>query len=225
MLSTLANEISIMLETSRLMSRSLLLQESHHRIKNNLQMIISLLYIQKDQLGGDQGFAKAIDATVGRVKSIAAVHDVLCGDTYGSGFLGLHDLTDCVLKMYQNTGIEFQSDIEELCVAQEVATSVVLVLNELLSNCFKHAFTGLDSDYPKHVLIRICTEGEHVCLRVQDNGVGLPTGGPKKQSLGMTILHALVENGMNGRIFFENDQGTAVTVELPICNYFTKHTF
>ena len=170
MLSALANEIALAMETSRLMSRSVLLQESHHRIKNNLQMIISLLYMQKEQLRGDKAVSDIVDATISRIKSISSVHDLLSASTHGSGLISLKEMTERILRTYQSMGIEFHVQIDDIYSAQRLSASVALVINELVSNCFKHAFAGMDAQAYKQVNVSINMQGEQVCLCVQDNG-------------------------------------------------------
>lgn len=225
MLSALANEIALAMETSRLMSRSVLLQESHHRIKNNLQMIISLLYMQKEQLRGDKAVSDIVDATISRIKSISSVHDLLSASTHGSGLISLKEMTERILRTYQSMGIEFHVQIDDIYSAQRLSASVALVINELVSNCFKHAFAGMDAQAYKQVNVSINMQGEQVCLCVQDNGVGFSHEAAPRQSLGMTILYALVEREMGGTIQIKSENGTTVKILLPACDNFTKIQF
>lgn len=222
-LTTLANEVAIMLETSRLMNRSLLLQESHHRIKNNLQMIISLLYIQKNQFKDNAQMADAVQATVGRIKSIASVHDAISKNRHGSGIISVKSIANCVLNMYRNLGIEYEEYVEELYVVQQFAASVALILNELLSNCQKHAFTGLEAAYPRKVSIEMKADGDEMVLRVRDNGVGMKKEKKEGSGLGEMILNTLVKVELKGEIKWKNARGTVAEVRLPMCDIFTDY--
>ena len=213
-LSSLNKEISIAIETSRLLGRSTLLQESHHRIKNNLQTIINLLYMQEAVLKNstEVDFSKVIDAIVTRIKSIALVHDLITNQN-SSGTVMFGDVIKKILKIYDFENIKFHVDAEGISLPYANATSLALLLNELISNCTKHAFENVQK---KEINISCNTAGDSICLTVSDNGRGLPEGFSidTAKSVGMSIIKSMVSE-FKGSIEFKSAKGTSVKIIIP----------
>lgn len=226
-LSAYTNEVAIIFETAKLMNRSLLLQESHHRIKNNLQMIISLLYMQKDQMKKNNEplmTNDVIKSMVSRIKSIAVVHDLLTG-TQNNQIVNARNLFLDVLGFYRCDGIKIITNIDEIYIAQKNAVSIALIMNELINNCMKHAFFGLPEDYHKTITITMTISDNVVFLSVADNGVGIKSEIEKIRSLGMTIVKMLVEQEFKGEIKVSANEGTSVDIVLPKGNVFSNFVY
>ena len=226
-LSAFTNEVAIIVETARLMNRSLLLQESHHRIKNNLQIIISLLYMQKAHMTLDNDAAMSDDvikSMVNRVKSIAVVHDLLA-DTQNNQIVNARDLLLDVLGFYHCETISIQTDIEEVYIAQKSAVSIALIMNEIINNCIKHAFSGLSEDYDKRINISMHINEDDVIMIVKDNGVGMPGYFKDIKSLGITIMRMLVKQEFKGRLDIKVNGGTTVEITLPKGKVFSTFTY
>lgn len=222
LLSTFSKDLLITLETSRLKMRSLLLQESNHRIKNNLQMIISLLYMQKSALVQMSDFSKEslnnlINDIVSRIKSIALIHEILThnGEQNDSIVL-LPTIIDGIVAFYKSHNIAIKVYVEQIALKYDKATFIALIVNELLNNCVKHAFVGTDPSKSR-VEIRCRDHDTYIEIRTKDNGVGFD-GDPKEimesGSVGMKIVH-LAADSLGGTLSFYNDYGATVSVRIP----------
>ena len=161
-----------------LLEKETLLREVYHRVKNNLQVLTSLFRLQVRALAPGPAKAALQDAT-DRVLAMALVHEKL----YQSDALSQIDLADYIRDLCQRLattfgvaeqGITLQCDVEPVETTLEIAVPLGLIVNELISNCLKHAFPGGRSG---EVLIRLERLAEDkVSLTVSDNGVGLPVG-------------------------------------------------
>jgi len=225
-LSTLARQAGIAVEDTRLMGRSALLQESHHRIKNNLQSIISLISIQKKFLRKSNeisidSFENILGDIISRIKSIAAVHDLLSKDELGRSIINLKQIVNKVLDFaaypnYQKE-IEITLNLEDIFIPYNKATTIMLIVNELLTNCYEHAFEGVKTGS----IEVICQKKEEgIFLSVKDDGVGLPEDFNIKdkdtRSLGLSIVYSIIFNEFHGDFkLIRRDSGTEVSILLP----------
>lgn len=196
-LTMFARELAMNIETSRLLGNSVLLQETHHRIKNNLQMVHNLLYLQKAELeaGRQVDPAEVLDTAMHRIKCIASVHALLCRDWYGRNIVNLKDLVLEIVSMYQGMRIQMETRLESVSIPYNDAISVALVTNELISNCIQHAFPSPSSSEPEpKIVIELRNDFLEVVLSVMDNGAGIgPQIDPKTaQSVGMSIIRSIV---------------------------------
>ena len=221
LLSTFGKEISIAIETSKLLGRSTLLQESHHRIKNNLQVIINLLYMQEAMIESydKNSFRLSIETIVNRIKSIATVHDMLTNDRSINSFISIKNVIEEIAKIYDLQSINFTLQVENVTLPYNKAASIALLINELINNCVKHAFPGVQA---KTICITCIDSDEKLIkLSVADNGIGLPAGFDfnSTQGVGMSIIRSVV-NEFKGSIKFVSEKGTRVEIELPKKNFF-----
>lgn len=217
-LSTFARQAALAIEDTRLMGRSALLQESHHRIKNNLQSIISLIDIQKEFLEkmSNLSLDNVLDSIIVRIKSIAAVHDLLSKDKSGRSIINIKNLINVIVEFINfDTGIEVNLNLDDIFIPYNKAASIALVVNELVTNCLKHAFPG---DYKGIIDITCKRDNDQVMLIVEDNGIGIPTGFDlsKLQSLGLSIVESIVINEIQGSINFIKKRGLTVKIVLPV---------
>ena len=213
LLESFGREVGITVETSRLIGKSTLLQESHHRIKNNLQIIINLLYMNKyDQsLSSDPHVAEAFDALINQVKSIAVVHDMLSKDKLGKSITNLHRIIDEIVGFYHTEGIRFDLTLDNISIPYNKASTISLLVNELIANVTKHAFAdGQD----KLVQIVCTSNGRNLYLMVRDNGIGFPEQDKLVRGLGMGIITTSVSK-MEGTVQFYNDHGAVVEINIP----------
>ena len=209
-----SKEISLAIETSHLLGRSTLLQESHHRIKNNLQTIINLLYMQEiAALKKDGEITEYVDALVTRIKSIAIVHDLISREKTGS-YITMKDIIGKILKIYDHQNIRFKVSVENISLPYNISTSIALLINEIISNCTKHAFTGRKSG--KAITVQCKKAGPYIHLRIADNGKGLPPDFDYTQaeSVGMSIIRSTLCE-LRGTIHFSEKNGTEVSIAVP----------
>lgn len=190
-----------------------LLKEVHHRVKNNLQLISSLLNLQASR-SADPVTASLFADSRNRVRSMALVHENL----YRAGsFEGIaikaHILSLCshLRRAYGASGIEMVADSDDITLDLDRAISCGLIINELVSNAFKHAFVGTTSG-----LIRVSfrRQSDGLCeLTVADNGAGMAGRADivDAMSLGLQLVRDLVEQ-LGGRIAIERDHGTSCVV-------------
>ncbi len=224
-INTLARQAALAVEDSRLMGRSVLLQESHHRIKNNLQSIVSIIILQKNFLKENIEFSEVeniLDDIISRIKSIAAVHDLLAKDELGRSIINLRDIVQRVLNIaaYPNANkhIDIQLDLDDIFIPYSKATTIILIINELISNCFEHAFSGRQSGKIK---IECKKEREGIALSVCDDGVGLPEdfSFQRVKSLGLNIVYIIIVKEFHGRIdFIRKESGADFNIFLPMTN-------
>lgn len=178
-----------------LAAKEVLLREVHHRVKNNLQVISSLLNMQMEQLA-DSAMMPVFRESQQRVQAMAMIHERL----YGQDHLEQLDFRDYVENLagdlfcafgIESSSIALRLDLNEVWLDLDQAVPCGLILNELLTNALKYAFPGSRRG-------EICVElksgpGNDVTLRVADTGIGLPVGFDESQSdsLGLKIVHIL----------------------------------
>ena len=216
-LSTLARHAAIAIEDTRLIGRSAFLQESHHRIKNNLQSIVGLIYLQKMFVKNNPEISidDALDSIISRVKSIATVHNLLSKDKLGRSIINVKEIIEAVIDLINvDPNIHINVELDDILIPYNKATSIALVINELVINCYKHAFLNMDSG---RIDIQCKRIDELIFLSVRDNGNGLPDNFnlTKGDSLGLAILQGIVTSELGGVINFVGKEGTTVEVKVP----------
>ena len=201
-----------------LAEKEVLLKEVHHRVKNNLQVIASLLRLQSDALENYE-LAAALRDSQHRVESMAMIHEQL----YEASDLREVDLAKNARQLLTNLFDSY--GVDPARIAGEVITPPLvlgvnqaipagLILNELISNAIKHAFPE-----PRRGMLRISVErlGACVTLSVADNGVGIPAGYEARsgKSLGLQIVKILVRQ-LRGELAIETSEaGTTFQVRFP----------
>lgn len=191
-----------------LREKEVLLKEIHHRVKNNLQIITSLLYLQSSKIE-DVTTLDIFKDSQNRVKSIALVHEKL----YQSKDLANIDFSD-YLKNLSNfifstyklniTGLNIEFQLDDVYLSVEVAVPLGLLMNEFLSNALKYAFSGdeVNEKVDPKILIKLKKIGEDIIeLTVSDNGIGLPDNFDieTSESLGLKLVTNLVQQ-INGKL-------------------------
>ena len=178
--------------------KEVLVQEIHHRVKNNLQLVSSLLGWQSSSLP-DPALVEVLAASQTRIQSMAMVHEFL----YGSDNLA-HVRLDAYLAELLNSlhksmttpqnPIDFTAELDAVVMDAKDATTFGLLINELVTNAYKHAF-GQQQGGRLHISLTGVKCPHGFTLRVSDNGVGLPTDGieAKPHSLGMHLIRTLTK--------------------------------
>ncbi len=193
-----------------LKEKEVLLKEIYHRVKNNLQVISSLLNLQVETTT-DLLAQSVLIESVTRIKSMALIHEML----YQSGNLAKIEMTDYVKSLFNYLYETYQIspnkvthslDIDRISLSLEKAIPCGLIINELFSNVFKHAFPGDKKGEIKLAFKQ--KEGKYV-LVVSDNGVGIPTGFDMQNtaSLGMQLIRNLTKQ-LGGNVILDGEQGT-----------------
>lgn len=195
--------------------KEVLLQEIHHRVKNNLQIITSLLRMQSRAVR-DPAFSEVLRECQNRVASMALIHDKLyrARDLARVSFGEyVRDLTNNILTSYAlpARSVRVRLDIDDLSLSLDHAVPCGLILNELMSNCLKHAFPVGHSGT---ISVGFHAEGEEeLCLVVRDDGVGVPADVDlgRTSSLGWRLVRALVEQ-LGGVVQCQTAGGTSVEI-------------
>jgi PAS domain S-box-containing protein len=197
-----------------LREKEVLLKEIHHRVKNNLQVISSLLSLQASKLSGDD-MVNILKESQTRVKSMALVHEALyqSDDFSRIDFADyVHRLTTSLFHSYRPdaTPIVLAVDVEEIFLTVDTAIPCGLIINELVSNALKYAFHGRERG---RVDIRLARDGEHYRLTVADDGIGLPgdIDPETTESLGLQLVNTLTRQ-LGGTLAVTRGDGTEFTV-------------
>jgi two-component sensor histidine kinase len=204
-----------------LQEKEVLLAEIHHRVKNNLQIISSLLALQTDQVS-DEKLLGALKDSQSRIRSIALIHEQL----YRSANLSqidfaryLKDLTSALLQTHCAKGpsVKIFTDVQNVVLDISRALPCALIINELVSNALKHAFPE-----PSDGEIRVTfvgTGGRDYALTVSDNGRGLPGNLDFRSvsSLGLRLVANLIQVQLRGHLQAEVGEGTTfrITFQCP----------
>ncbi|CAN0440951.1 unnamed protein product, partial [Phaeothamnion confervicola] len=213
---TVVNNMSVALKQS-LREKEVLLMEVHHRVKNNLQVISSLLKLHADQIDDPAAAAAFQDSQV-RVRSIALLHEQL----YQSKSLAdvdlaayAADLVQTLLRANSRGYVELTIAASGISLPMDAAVPFGLILNEFVTNSLKHGFANMNDRTPA-LTIRVESVEDHLELVVADNGPGLPEGFDplETKSLGMHLILAL-SGQLDGTVTFTSDQGTRSRLVFP----------
>ncbi len=201
--------------------KDVLIKEIHHRVKNNLQIISSLLSLQSFNID-DSEMLNIFKDSQSRIKSMALVHEKL----YQSDELSKINFSEYVQKLstyiYQTykdsgTGFRFIYDLDEIFLTIDTAIPLGLILNELLTNSFKYAFNASDLSDTDGKIIRISAKKfeDKLFVNVADNGIGLPKdfNPAESESLGLKLVYNLTEQ-LKGKLEIKSDTGASFTITL-----------
>lgn len=200
--------------SNSLEQKEILLKEIHHRVKNNLQVISSLLELQSNNTT-DNNAADALLQGQARVKSMALIHQKLY-QTEDVATVNLYDyvkdLSQYLQSIYpQAATIQLELDIEKIHLDIDSAIPIGLIVNEIISNAFKYAI--VDNPSPKlSIGIHAKEEGNYL-LTYQDNGSGLPQGFDirRSKSLGMRLIRRLVQQ-LFGMLELKSENGLKIDI-------------
>lgn len=220
--ASLAIENAQLYEEARASVRtsSTLLQEMHHRVRNNLQTVAALLSLQLREPASAETEG-ALREAVSRVQSIAAVHDLLSDEGRLAGAT-VEAIARLVVDQASMTFIQpplrvtFDIESSSLAVSSRQATVLALLINELVANAVEHGFKGRTEG---RVWIRATTRGQMCLLDVENDGEPLPPtfDVAESQGLGMRIVERLVTSDLGGRFLMAGtDHGTRVRLTFPL---------
>jgi len=190
------------------------LQEIHHRIRNHLQTVTGLLSAQEMEETSSTA-RRALQQSIARLTSIAAIHDLLARDP-ASGELRLPELAAQLSRhLLHQVGAEgrlrVHLDISPISLAPREATAFVLILTELLSNALEHAFAA---NAKGEISLRVARHGDQGLLEVRDTGRGLPPDFDLQhaQTLGLRLVSRLAERDLRGSVTAGNAGGACFRV-------------
>lgn len=201
-----------------LKEKEVLLKEVHHRVKNNLQIISSLLNLQSNYIE-DKEALEVFKESQNRIKSMALIHEKL----YQSGNLSqinirdyIKDLSAKLFSSYRHDSkkIKLILNVQELYLEVDKCIAVGLILNELISNALKHAFSNMSGG---ELTIDLHKDENSLILIVSDNGIGFPEDFDfqNTETLGLQLVFSLIDQH-DGSIKYDTVKGTKFTVSLNI---------
>ena len=206
-----------------LLSKDATIREVHHRVKNNLQTISSLLRLQVRRLDSEVGKEALMEAER-RIRSMALVHEILSRDVGDQ--VDFHEVATAILRLAQESvppdlhlEITLTGSAGELDAS--VATPLALVLTELIQNSIEHAFAArVESfdDRTGRILVSLSRNAGKLSIEITDTGIGFsddfdPDG---ISSLGLSIVKTLVTTQLEGEIFFGRGPGARVYIDVPV---------
>jgi hypothetical protein len=198
-----------------LKEKEILLKEIHHRVKNNLQIIYSILRLQRRSLKDPQASASLLDSE-NRIESIALIHEKL----YQTGNLARIDFAEYIPSIlsnllssydHQSNSITLETEVDSISLDVDRAVCCGLIINELVSNSLKHAFSTTQTG---EIQVRFHTDEDfNITLIVKDNGIGLAKDFDLTQvkSLGLQLVQDLV-NQLKGTLQATYRDGTEFSI-------------
>lgn len=201
-----------------LAEKEVLLKEVHHRVKNNLEVILSLTDMQSRRVQDEQA-RESFRVLQERIRTIALVHESLYR-SHSLAFIPiqnyLQNLTDNLTRAFSSPGMRLIVDAEDVIIGVDQAIPCGLIVTELVTNSLKYAFPHQDkhSDFNPdlnhpEIRIQLRKAGNDICLDISDNGVGLPPGFDPQQakSLGLRLVRSLVGQ-VHGTLEIRDHAGT-----------------
>ncbi|WLE98613.1 MAG: PAS domain S-box protein [Candidatus Electrothrix communis] len=197
-------------QRANLAEKEALLKEIHHRVKNNMQIAASLMFLQAQSVENPEAL-RVLQDSQERIKSMGLVHELL----YKSGNLSKVPFNEYIETLVQSLqgsygennqqGISFHVEADGIALPVDTAVPCGLITNELITNSFKYAFTD---NRPGKIIVRFIQEDDLYILTVSDNGIGLPADYDWKsaKSLGLNLVRTLAGQ-LDAEVRFENDNG------------------
>jgi two-component sensor histidine kinase len=197
--------------------KSAMLQEVHHRVKNNLQTIAALLRMQARRLPED-GARGALLESVNRILSVAVVHEFLSHDE--SSEINIKEVSQSILREVTTGTMDPEKQLKivlngpSLRLPAQQATSCALIINELLQNAVEHGYADRAQGT---IQINLNESAEETVIEIIDDGTGIPAGFDleRDSNLGLQIVRTLVKEDLRGQLTIENGQGVRVRVSFP----------
>src|SRR4030088_2478852 len=198
--------------------KTAMIQEIHHRVKNNLQTIAALLRLQARRTGNPE-VADQLRESIGRIISIAVVHEFLSHEE--TSVINIHEVSNRILAEVRNGVLDHSRPItltlegmRNFTLPAQQATSCALIINELVQNAVEHAFVGLPGG---SIVVRLAEQDDSLYIEIQDDGRGLPHDFDytSQGGLGLQIVRSLVREDLKGQFELANGQGVRAIVSFP----------
>ena len=214
-LAKLHAENQAALRTEETAGESVALREVHHRVKNNLQIVASMLNLQA-RAAEDETLKDILKENVGRVQSIASIHDILTHDaddmrSVDSSVLLERLRTNLTALMPAGKSIDIVLEGDSISLDPETATAVALVVNELVTNAMRHGYPEKNAGT---VAISVCKGALIHTIIVSDDGCGFDPSQVREGSLGLFLVRATVQDKLKGKLHIASSpEGTKVSFD------------
>jgi two-component sensor histidine kinase len=194
-----------------------LLKELHHRVKNNLQILSSLLSLQSQQLTDDTAI-KAVKSSESRINAMALIHRKLYTVDQNRTVDIKEYITELIQYLvysygYHEKDLKLDLQIREINIDVDKAIPLGLILNELISNAFKHAYENQPN--PKLMVNLEYPDVHELNIQIQDNGGGIGITDPKRKTFGMKMVSTLIKE-LKGTLNVKSENGTTYVLNIPI---------
>ncbi len=199
-----------------LQEKELILREVHHRVKNNMNTVISLLSVQAEMLSDPEASA-ALQEANNRLRSMGVLYDKLYrAEQFGEASMKpyLTDLVHETTASFSNRDeVHVETEIAEIVIGTRPLSTVGIVVNELVTNSMKHAFVG-KNDREARVMVSAAREGARVRVVVRDNGVGIASTehGAAPEGFGLQLVSLLTEQ-LGGSLTVNHHHGSEFVLE------------
>lgn len=197
-----------------LVLKSVAIKEMHHRVKNNLQTIASLLRLQMRRTDSEET-RQVLGESMNRILSIASTHELLAQEGVDEVMIGevIQNIKNNAARYFVNPHLQVEITVEgdDFTVSSDVSTSVAIIINELLQNSMKYAFQGRDTG---RIWIRVTRGDLYSTIRVADDGTGFDAEAAGKNRLGLSIVRSLVSDKLRGKLeILSGPQGTCASFD------------
>jgi len=216
--TALANQAAISIQNAKLVVRTAVLQEMHHRVKNSLQTIASLLRLQV-RMGKFESPKEALTQSINRIQSIATVHELLSNENLDD--VSIKRLADNILSatarglLPDARRVNLSVQGEDFLLPSGQATYVALILNELIQNAVEH---GLKGNIGHELIVAVSRDEDYITVEVINDGEPLPPDFDPRRSrnLGLRIVESLVRDNLLGEFTLTSENGwTRSVVRFP----------
>jgi two-component sensor histidine kinase len=217
-LMTIRDETDVRRQEEELRVKVAMIQEIHHRVKNNMQTIASLLRLQSRRAESDE-VRRALREGINRILSVAVIHEFLAHQE--ARVINIRDVSQRIIHQVREGVLDHEQGIRlnlqgpNIYLPTQPATVCALVINELLQNALEH---GYDRQEGGTVTVNLADDGETVTISVDDDGVGLPESFDLSRtgSLGLQIVRTLAEGDLKGSFdLISRDKGVSAVVTFP----------
>lgn len=214
-LAMVIRDITDMKEKEKeLILKSVAIKEIHHRVKNNLQTIASLLRLQSRRIKGEE-FRTSINESINRIMSIAITHEILAKE--GIDDVNIKDVINKIksymVSFEKNEKLDLEIEIigDDLSISSDKSTAIALVVNEAIQNCLKHAFKGKENG---KITIKVEKGNAYSEISVIDDGIGFDVKSVSQSSLGLMIINSLILEKLKGNLEIQStSKGTTVNFD------------
>jgi two-component system, sensor histidine kinase PdtaS len=215
---TIHDQTEERLREQELQAQATMVQEIHHRVKNNLQTIAALLRLESRRANSDET-KQVLYESINRILSVAIVHEFL--SRRDASFINLRDVAQRIIGQVREGLLDPEKKIEielngpSIYLSPQQTTACALSINELLQNAIEHGYADRSSGA---IEINLTDQGDFVTIEVVDDGGGLPSDFNFDQdvSLGLRIVQSLATNDLKGQFELKNSgEGTSAIVEFP----------
>lgn len=200
---------------AKLVLKSVALREAHHRVKNSLQTTAALLRSQSRRCKSEEA-KEYLQESVNRILAIATTHDLLSKSQESNIKVrdAIEMLTENIKKSWCGSNIDIYITGDNFYIDGEKLTGLLLIMNELIQNCFDHAFCNRDEG---KIQILIQSDEEHKAIAVIDDGCGFDLDSVNNGNLGLFIVNSYLNNQLKGSMDIEsNKEGTKVLLNFKI---------